>query len=159
MKNYTLPVNVINGVISLTASLWFAYLIYFTHLLNKSFSHLFIFFSLLQPPTHPSFPSSPPPFFNLSHRAQEVFRQAMRSPVVRLEVVPSSNRERYEKSLIGQLLGNSAGPDCSPRITKTKEPPPPVKAKPVFKPPENPSMRLADEASIVEANVSLYVHD
>ncbi|XP_074550689.1 partitioning defective 3 homolog B-like isoform X2 [Halichoeres trimaculatus] len=86
-------------------------------------------------------------------QAQEVFRQAMRSPVVRLEVVPSSNRERYEKSLIGQLLGNSAGPDCSPRIAKTKEPPPPVKAKPVFKPPENPSMRLADEASVVEANM------
>uniref|UniRef100_A0A8C9XY96 PDZ domain-containing protein n=1 Tax=Sander lucioperca TaxID=283035 RepID=A0A8C9XY96_SANLU len=66
-------------------------------------------------------------------QAQEVFRQAMRSPVVRLDVVPSCHRERYEKSLIGQLFGNSAGPDSSPRIAKTKEPPPPVKAKPVFK--------------------------
>ncbi|XP_045910850.1 partitioning defective 3 homolog B isoform X1 [Micropterus dolomieu] len=80
-------------------------------------------------------------------QAQEVFRQAMRSPVVRLEVVPSSNRERYEKILIGQLSGNSAGPDSSPRITKTKEPPPPVKAKPVFKPSENPSAPLAEEAA------------
>ncbi|XP_065817950.1 partitioning defective 3 homolog B isoform X1 [Labrus bergylta] len=85
-------------------------------------------------------------------QAQEVFRQAMRSTVVRLEVVPSSNRERYEKSLIGQLFGNGAGPDSSPRVTKTKEPPPPVKAKPIFKPPENPSTRLVDEAALVEAN-------
>ncbi|KAM8855363.1 partitioning defective 3 homolog B-like isoform 2-T2 [Spinachia spinachia] len=72
-------------------------------------------------------------------QAQEVFRQAMRSPVVRLEVVPSANRERYEKSLIGQLFGNS------PQVAKTKEPPPPVKAKPLFRPPENPALRLAEE--------------
>ncbi|XP_026231725.1 partitioning defective 3 homolog B-like isoform X3 [Anabas testudineus] len=84
-------------------------------------------------------------------QAQEVFRQAMRSPVVCLEVVPSSNRERYEKSLIGQLLNNSAGPDNSPRSTKCKEPPPPVKAKPVFKPFENPTTRLAEEAATLEA--------
>ncbi|KAI3356485.1 hypothetical protein L3Q82_017691, partial [Scortum barcoo] len=81
-------------------------------------------------------------------QAQELFRQAMRSPMVRLEVVPSSNRERYEKCLIGQLFGTSAGPDSSPRITKTKEPPPPVKAKPVFKPSE---MRFAEEAAPTEA--------
>ncbi|GLD72142.1 partitioning defective 3 homolog B-like protein [Lates japonicus] len=87
-------------------------------------------------------------------QAQEVFRQAMRSPVVRLEVVPSSNRERYEKSLIGQLFGNSAGPDNSPRIAKTKEPPPPVKAKPVFKPSENPTTRLAEDSATLEAAVS-----
>uniref|UniRef100_UPI0037E8FC59 partitioning defective 3 homolog B isoform X2 n=1 Tax=Semicossyphus pulcher TaxID=241346 RepID=UPI0037E8FC59 len=85
-------------------------------------------------------------------QAQEVFRQAMRSPVVRLEVIPSSNRERYEKSLIGQLFGNSSGPDSSPRINKTKDPPPPVKAKPVFKPPENQTIRLAEEAAMMEAN-------
>ncbi|XP_070693843.1 partitioning defective 3 homolog B isoform X2 [Pempheris klunzingeri] len=84
-------------------------------------------------------------------QAQEVFRQAMRSPLVRLEVVPSSNRERYEKNLIGQLFANSAGPDSSPRIAKTKEPPPPVKAKPVFKPSENPTTRLAEEAAAMEA--------
>uniref|UniRef100_A0A8D3BNB6 PDZ domain-containing protein n=1 Tax=Scophthalmus maximus TaxID=52904 RepID=A0A8D3BNB6_SCOMX len=87
-------------------------------------------------------------------QAQEVFRQAMRSPVVRLEVVPSSSRERYEKSLIGQLFGNSAGPDSSPRVAKTKEPPPPVKAKPVFKPAENPAVRLAEEAAALAAAVS-----
>ncbi|KAM9347493.1 partitioning defective 3 homolog B-like [Symphorus nematophorus] len=83
-------------------------------------------------------------------QAQEVFRQAMRSPVVRLEVVPSSSRERYEKSLIGQLFGSSAGPDSSPRTAKTKEPPP-VKAKPVFKPSESPAARLAEEAATMEA--------
>ncbi|XP_031714589.1 partitioning defective 3 homolog B [Anarrhichthys ocellatus] len=91
-------------------------------------------------------------------QAQEVFRQAMRSPVVRLEVVPSVNRQRYEKSLIGQLLGNSAGPDSSPRVAKTKEPPPPVKAKPAFKPafkpPENPPTRLAEGAASTEAAVN-----
>ncbi|XP_032385448.1 partitioning defective 3 homolog B isoform X4 [Etheostoma spectabile] len=87
-------------------------------------------------------------------QAQEVFRQAMRSPVVRLDVVPSANRERYEKSLIGQLFGNNAGPNSSPRIAKRKEPPPPVKAKPVFKPSENPTVRLAEEAATLEAAVS-----
>ncbi|KAM4609166.1 LOW QUALITY PROTEIN: partitioning defective 3 homolog B-like [Polymixia lowei] len=87
-------------------------------------------------------------------QAQEVFRQAMRSPVVRLEVVPSSNRERYEKSLIGQLFSNNPGPDSSPRITKSKEPPPPIKAKPAFKPSESPAMRLADDAATLEAAVS-----
>lgn len=112
-----------------------------------------MFLSSSAPITHPSlclFFSPPPP-----PRAQEVFRQAMRSPVVRLEVVPSANRERYEKNLIGQLFGNSVGPDSSPRITKTKEPPPPIKAKPVFKPPENPTMRLAEEAATMEAAVSV----
>ncbi|XP_068557781.1 partitioning defective 3 homolog B-like [Cebidichthys violaceus] len=87
-------------------------------------------------------------------QAQEVFRQAMRSPVVRLEVVPSVKRERYEKSLIGQLFGSSAGPDSSPQVAKTKEPPPPVKAKPAFKPPENPATRLAEVAASTEAAVN-----
>ncbi|XP_035250154.1 partitioning defective 3 homolog B-like [Anguilla anguilla] len=36
-------------------------------------------------------------------QSQEVFSQAMQSPTVRLEVVPILNRDRYEKSLIGQL--------------------------------------------------------
>ena len=79
----------------------------------------------------------------------------MRSPLVRLEVVPSSNKERYEKSLIGHLFGNDAGPDSSPRVAKSKEPPPPVKAKPVFKPSENPATRLAEEAVSMEAASSV----
>lgn len=80
-----------------------------------------------------------------------MFRQAMHSPIVCLEVVPSSTKERYEKSVIGQLIGNSAGPDNSPRSTKTKEPPPPVKAKPVFKLSEIPTTRLTEDAATLEA--------
>ncbi|KAM6945995.1 partitioning defective 3 homolog B-like [Aplochiton taeniatus] len=74
-------------------------------------------------------------------QAQEVFRQAMRSPVVRLEVVTVSNRERYERSLIGQLFN----PD-SPGLPKSKEPPP-IRAKPVFKPSESPTSRLAEDGT------------
>ncbi|KAF7660351.1 hypothetical protein LDENG_00283440 [Lucifuga dentata] len=88
-------------------------------------------------------------------QAQEVFRQAMHSPVVRLEVVPSSNRERYEKTLIGQLLSQVRGPDSSPLIAETKEPPPPIKAKPAFKPSENSAMRLAEDTATLEAAVSV----
>lgn len=76
----------------------------------------------------------------------------MRSSLVCLEVVPSFNRERYEKSLIGQLFGV---PDGSPQIAKTKETPPPVKAKPVFKPPESPAARLAEDAAALEPTVSV----
>ncbi|XP_061647250.1 partitioning defective 3 homolog B isoform X1 [Phyllopteryx taeniolatus] len=84
-------------------------------------------------------------------QAQEIFRQAMHSSVVSLEVLPSSNRERFEKSLIGHLFSNNAGPDSSPRIPKTKEPPPLVKAKPVFKPPESAVMSVAEDAGSLEA--------
>ncbi|XP_056145148.1 partitioning defective 3 homolog B isoform X2 [Lampris incognitus] len=87
-------------------------------------------------------------------QAQEVFRQAMRSPVVRLEVIPSTNRDRYEKSLIGQLFNNNPGLDSSPRIAKTKDPPPPIKAKPAFKPSENPAVQLTEDATCLEAAVS-----
>ncbi|XP_014865971.1 PREDICTED: partitioning defective 3 homolog B-like isoform X2 [Poecilia mexicana] len=37
-------------------------------------------------------------------QSQEVFRQAMSSPTVRLEVVPVGSKPRYEKTLIGQLF-------------------------------------------------------
>lgn len=40
-------------------------------------------------------------------RSQELFRQAMSSSKVRLEVLPSYNKLRYEKSLIGQLFNNT----------------------------------------------------
>uniref|UniRef100_A0AAV2K5H6 PDZ domain-containing protein n=1 Tax=Knipowitschia caucasica TaxID=637954 RepID=A0AAV2K5H6_KNICA len=78
-------------------------------------------------------------------QAQEIFRQAMRSPIVRLEVVSSANRERYEKSLIGQLFNSTPAPEGSPRGPRSKEPPPPVKAKPVFRPPESTAMRIAED--------------
>lgn len=79
----------------------------------------------------------------------------MHSPVVRLEVVPSATRERYEKSLIGQLFGNGTGPDASPRVTTAKDPPPPVKAKPAFRPSESPAMRVAEEAAAMETAESV----
>lgn len=72
------------------------------------------------------------------HRSQEVFRQAMRSPTVRLEVVPVGNRERYERSLIGPLFTST--PDGTPTHAtgdgppRTKDPPPPVKVKPTLRP-------------------------
>ncbi|XP_020775984.2 partitioning defective 3 homolog B isoform X2 [Boleophthalmus pectinirostris] len=89
-------------------------------------------------------------------QAQEIFRQAMRSPIVRLEVVSSSNRERYEKSLIGQLFNSTPvppGPESSPRVPKPKDPPPPVMAKPVFRPPESTAMRTPEEAVPMEPPV------
>ncbi|KAG7467373.1 hypothetical protein MATL_G00152610 [Megalops atlanticus] len=61
-------------------------------------------------------------------QSQEVFRQAMCSPSVRLEVLPVHNKDRYEKSLIGQLF-NLEGPDGAPKVKV----PPPVKAKPEVK--------------------------
>ncbi|XP_031433283.2 partitioning defective 3 homolog B-like [Clupea harengus] len=66
-------------------------------------------------------------------QSQEVFRQAMRSPTVRLEVVPVGNRERYEKSIIGSLLTSPDPPTDGPPTTKKT--PPPVKVKPTLRPP------------------------
>ncbi|KAG5283041.1 hypothetical protein AALO_G00037610 [Alosa alosa] len=64
-------------------------------------------------------------------QSQEVFRQAMRSSTVRLEVVPNGNRERYERSLIGPLYTSTPEPAAPAR---TKDPPPPVKVKPTLRP-------------------------
>ncbi|XP_030634873.1 par-3 family cell polarity regulator beta a [Chanos chanos] len=50
-------------------------------------------------------------------QAQEVFRQAMASSsLVRLEVLPTSNKQRYEKSLIGQLFIQPDGPESTPKV-------------------------------------------
>ncbi|XP_064443029.1 partitioning defective 3 homolog B isoform X3 [Mirounga angustirostris] len=53
-------------------------------------------------------------------QAQDVFRQAMKSPNVLLHVLPPQNREQYEKSVIGPLniFGNNDG------VLRTKLPPP-----------------------------------
>uniref|UniRef100_G1L862 Partitioning defective 3 homolog B n=1 Tax=Ailuropoda melanoleuca TaxID=9646 RepID=G1L862_AILME len=53
-------------------------------------------------------------------QAQDVFRQAMKSPSVLLHVLPPQNREQYEKSVIGPLniFGNNDG------VLRTKLPPP-----------------------------------
>uniref|UniRef100_A0A8C4W2B9 Par-3 family cell polarity regulator beta n=1 Tax=Gopherus evgoodei TaxID=1825980 RepID=A0A8C4W2B9_9SAUR len=61
-------------------------------------------------------------------QAQDIFRQAMKSSSVFLEVVPPYNREQYEKSVIAPLclLANDEG------VPKTKVPPP-VLTKPAVK--------------------------
>ncbi|XP_022535966.2 partitioning defective 3 homolog B isoform X3 [Astyanax mexicanus] len=64
-------------------------------------------------------------------QSQEVFRQAMRSPVVRLEVLPVANKERYEKSLISHLY-SSENHEAS---FWTKDPPP-LKVKSMLRPVE-----------------------
>ncbi|XP_041592948.1 partitioning defective 3 homolog B isoform X2 [Vulpes lagopus] len=53
-------------------------------------------------------------------QAQDVFRQAMKSPNVLLHVLPPQNREQYEKSVIGPLniFGNNDG------VLRTKLPTP-----------------------------------
>ncbi|XP_044097331.1 partitioning defective 3 homolog B isoform X3 [Neovison vison] len=53
-------------------------------------------------------------------QAQDVFRQAMKSPSVLLHVLPPQNREQYEKSVIGPLniFGNNDG------VLRTKPQPP-----------------------------------
>ncbi|XP_060008223.1 partitioning defective 3 homolog B isoform X3 [Lagenorhynchus albirostris] len=53
-------------------------------------------------------------------QAQDVFRQAMKSPSVLLHVLPPQNREQYEKSVTGPLniFGNNDG------VLRTKVPPP-----------------------------------
>lgn len=85
-------------------------------------------------------------------QAQEVFRHAMHSPIVRLEVVPSENRERYERSLIGSLFADGSGPNSSPHVAR--EAPPPIKAKPAYRPSENPCFRLAEDVAALEVAVA-----
>ncbi|KAI5616051.1 partitioning defective 3-like B isoform X2 [Silurus asotus] len=53
-------------------------------------------------------------------QSQEMFRQAMSSPVVRLEVVPMCNKLQYEKSLISHIF---SGVDSAQAVTpKPKSP-------------------------------------
>ncbi|KAI5628054.1 partitioning defective 3-like B isoform X1, partial [Silurus asotus] len=75
---------------------------------------------------------------NSFSQSQEVFRQAMRFPVVRLEVLPLANKERFEKSIIGHLF-NTDGHDGT---AQPKEPPP-MKVKPMVRPADSSSGRQA----------------
>ncbi|XP_077582578.1 partitioning defective 3 homolog B-like [Stigmatopora nigra] len=51
--------------------------------------------------------------------SQEVFREALLSPSMQLEVVPVSNKSSYEKGLIGQLF-NGDGKAKSPSLARAK---------------------------------------
>ncbi|XP_055071402.2 partitioning defective 3 homolog B isoform X1 [Misgurnus anguillicaudatus] len=83
-------------------------------------------------------------------QAQEIFRQAMRSPNIRLEVIPVINKDRYEKGLISHLF-NSQNRDAS---TRTKDPPP-LKVKPIVRPTE---MSSGWQAELQESSSSLESH-
>ncbi|TDG96206.1 hypothetical protein EPR50_G00237580 [Perca flavescens] len=68
--------------------------------------------------------------------SQEVFRQAMTTASVRLDVLPQANKQRYEKSLIGQLFTSdskdSSAKAKSPMVTLAKinsQPDPPKDTK------------------------------
>lgn len=59
-----------------------------------------------------------------------MFRQAMNSPSVRLEVLPVANKPRYEKSLIGQLFTGDSKDSAtvkakSPMVVRAKTDPQP----------------------------------
>lgn len=76
-------------------------------------------------------------------QSQEVFRQAMSTPSVRLEVLPMANKPRYEKSLIGQLFTGdgkeSTAKTKSPMVVRAKadpQPEPKASAKPELRRPD-----------------------
>ncbi|KAM4602177.1 par-3 family cell polarity regulator beta a [Polymixia lowei] len=81
-------------------------------------------------------------------QSQEVFRQAMSSSLVRLEVLPMSNKPRYEKGLIGQLFnveGHNPSPKAnSPMVARPKPEArrPDVRAKTPDPGPVNPPEEL-----------------
>lgn len=65
-------------------------------------------------------------------RAQDIFRQAMKSHNITLEVVPPYNREQYEKSVIASLYSA----DSVEHVSKAKVPPP-IHPKPITKAADN----------------------
>lgn len=69
-----------------------------------------------------------------------MFRQAMGSPSVHVEVLPVANKSRYEKSFIGQLFTSDSKDSStkgSPVVTHTKADP-----KPELKPEPKPEPKM-----------------
>ncbi|XP_075685951.1 partitioning defective 3 homolog B isoform X2 [Rhinoderma darwinii] len=62
-------------------------------------------------------------------QAQDIFRQAMKHPSVLVEVVPSHNRELYERVNISSLLVLNNHDDEDDEIPNIKPPPPPTHGK------------------------------
>eukprot|EP00063_Salmo_salar_P031937 XP_014006772.1 PREDICTED: partitioning defective 3 homolog B isoform X1 [Salmo salar] len=72
-------------------------------------------------------------------QSQEFFRQAMCSPLVRLEILPLANKQRYEKRLIGQLFTD--GHDYIPKAKSPLMIHQKMDAKPEVKPEQiNPKL-------------------
>uniref|UniRef100_A0A3Q3BAE3 Partitioning defective 3 homolog B n=1 Tax=Kryptolebias marmoratus TaxID=37003 RepID=A0A3Q3BAE3_KRYMA len=69
--------------------------------------------------------------------SQKVFQKAMASPSVRLEVLPSANKPRYEKSLIGQIFSS----DDKDASLSTRSPVV-VRARPDAQPEPKPNPRV-----------------
>ncbi|XP_071977194.1 partitioning defective 3 homolog B isoform X3 [Engystomops pustulosus] len=59
-------------------------------------------------------------------QAQDVFRHAMKHPTVLVEIVPSQNRELYEKANISCLSLEDNDDDEDDEIPNIKPPPPPI---------------------------------
>ncbi|KAM7365331.1 hypothetical protein PAMP_016266 [Pampus punctatissimus] len=79
-------------------------------------------------------------------QSQEVFRQAMSSSLVHVEVVPVANRPRYEKNLIGQLFsgeGKESSKAKSPMVFRAKTEQP-EQSKQDSKPNARPEVRRPD---------------
>ncbi|KAJ8282965.1 hypothetical protein COCON_G00054840 [Conger conger] len=76
-------------------------------------------------------------------QSQDVFRQAMRSPVVRLEVLPVYNKERYERGLIGQLFNAEGAKAPAPLRVRPAEPPTRAAEQPIRTP--EPPTRAAEQ--------------
>ncbi|XP_069589765.1 partitioning defective 3 homolog B isoform X3 [Ranitomeya imitator] len=62
-------------------------------------------------------------------QAQDIFRKAMKLPSVLVEVVPSANRELYEKATISSLSKLESHDDDDDEIPNIKPPPPPIHGK------------------------------
>ncbi|XP_073502501.1 partitioning defective 3 homolog B isoform X2 [Phyllobates terribilis] len=62
-------------------------------------------------------------------QAQDIFRKAMKHPSVLVEVVPSPNRELYEKATISSLPELENHDDEDDEIPNIKPPPPPIHGK------------------------------
>ncbi|XP_032880246.1 partitioning defective 3 homolog B isoform X1 [Amblyraja radiata] len=74
-------------------------------------------------------------------QAQEIFRKALQYPAVELQIVPSYNRERYEKSAIGSILSHIHEDDSKNKI------PPTLGSKPPGKPADLLYPNNAEESS------------
>ncbi|KAM3917429.1 partitioning defective 3 homolog B [Leptodactylus fuscus] len=62
-------------------------------------------------------------------QAQDVFRQSMKHPSVLVEVIPSQNRELYERANISSLSVSDNHDDEDDEVPNIKPPPPPINAK------------------------------